>query len=106
MASKILANRLKHVLFEGISNEQFGFLFNQQSLDFIWIAQEGIHSIIVKKLSTMVLKLDMKKAYHRVQWTFLHLVLLQIGLNLNITSWIMGCVVSANFDFSDNSNQT
>lgn len=37
------------------------------------------------------------KAYDCVKWNFLQLVLLQIGLNLNIINWIIGCVTSTNF---------
>jgi hypothetical protein len=39
----------------------------------------------------------MMKAYDRVDWGFLRLVLLQVGLSLEATDWIMGCVSSANY---------
>jgi len=45
----------------------------------------------------LVLKLDLIKAYDRVDWGFLRLVLLQVGLSLETTDWIMGCVTSTNF---------
>lgn len=93
VVSNILANRLKSGLSEEIENERFGFLINCQILDAIGVVKEGIHSIKVKKFSSLVLKIDLNKAYDRVDWTFLRLVLLQIGLNLRITKWIMGCVV-------------
>jgi hypothetical protein len=38
----------------------------------------------------------MMKAYDRVDWSFLRLVLLQIGINLEAIEWIMGCVRSIN----------
>lgn len=50
-----------------------------------------------KKLSALELKLDLMKEYDRVSWNFLILVILQIGLNLEITRWILGCVYLANF---------
>jgi hypothetical protein len=45
----------------------------------------------------MVLKLDLIKAYDIVDWGFLRLVLLHVGLSLEVTNWIMGCVTSANY---------
>ena len=45
----------------------------------------------------MVLKLDLAKAFDRVNWTFLRLLLLHIGIPLIGVNWIMGCVSSACF---------
>ena len=45
----------------------------------------------------MVLKLDLVKAFDRVNWTFLRLLLLQIGIPLISVNWIMGCVTNAYF---------
>ena len=44
-----------------------------------------------------MLKLDLIKAYDRVDWGFLRLVFLQVGLSLEAIDWILGCVTSANF---------
>jgi len=82
---------------KGLSFEHFGFLKNHQILDVMGVAQEGIHSIKVKNKFAMVLKLDLKKAYDMINWTFLHLVLPQLVLNLQITKWIMACVLTTNF---------
>jgi hypothetical protein len=95
--TKIIANRVKTSLSYGISKEQFGFLEGRQITDAIGIVQEVLHSIKVKNIKALVLKLDMIKAYDRVDWGFLRLVLLQVGLSLEATDWIMGCVTSANF---------
>jgi hypothetical protein len=53
------------------------------------VVQEVLHSIKVKNKKALVLKLDLVKAYDRVDWDFLRLVLLQIGLSLEamIGSW-------------------
>ena len=59
--------------------------------------QESIHSIKQKNLSAMVLKLDMEKAYDKVDRSMLHMILLQIGIPLNVTNWIMSCVNSASY---------
>ena len=73
---KIIANIPKKGLSKGLSKEQIGFLFNRQILDALGMAQESIPSIKQKKITTLVLKLDVHKAYDRIDWAFLRLVLL------------------------------
>jgi hypothetical protein len=88
--TKIIDTRIKSFLSKSISKEQFGFLEGRQITDAIGVAQEALHSIKVKKSKALVLKLDMMKSYDRVDWGFLRLVLLHIGLSLEATDWIMG----------------
>jgi hypothetical protein len=65
------------MLSEIIGEEQFGFLHNRQIHD--TIAQEVHHYVKKKNLKAAILKLDLSKAYGRVNWTFLHLVLFRWG---------------------------
>jgi hypothetical protein len=58
----------------------------------ISLAQEAFHSIKVSKISSFVLKLDLSKAYDKVNWTFLRLALIKMGMNLTIVNWIMGYI--------------
>ena len=95
--TKIIASRLKKGLSLGISDEQFGFLENRQITDAIAIAQETIHSIKLKNKKALVLKLDLIKAYDRVDWNFLRCILIQIGLPVEVTNWIMACIPLENF---------
>jgi hypothetical protein len=74
--TKIIAARLKTSLSVGISKEQFGFLEGRQITDVIGVVHEALHSIKVKNIKALVLKLDLVKAYDRVDWGFLRLVLL------------------------------
>ena len=90
--AKTIAQRLKPILSEIITKEQFGFLFNCQIHDAVSLSQELIHTIKRCKSKAFALKLDLSKAYDRVNWTFLRLVLIQIGINLEIVNWITGCV--------------
>jgi hypothetical protein len=104
--TKIIVARIKSSLSVGISKEQFGFLEGRKITDAIGVAQEALHSIKVKNIKALVLKLDLIKAYDRVDWGFLRLVLLQVGMSLEETDWILGCVSSANFVVLINGNPT
>ena len=43
------------------------------------------------------MKLDLVKAYDKVEWDFLRLILLRIALSLEVIKWIMVCVPFVNF---------
>lgn len=59
---------------------------------------ECLHSISKKKKSkSLILKLDLGKAYYCVDWDFLHMVLIQVGFDTQVTRWIMSCVTSQTF---------
>lgn len=99
LISKIIASCMKEVLGRFILAEQFGFLPGKQIMDAAGIVQETIHSIRKKKLSSLVLKLDLEKAFDKVDRYLLHPILVQIRLPQNIVQLIMSCVNSATFLF-------
>jgi len=69
--SKVIARRLKRVLSDKISLEQFGFLEGRQIHEAIGVAQEALHIINTRKLKSAVLKIDLSKAYDRVSWLYI-----------------------------------
>lgn len=95
--SKIIANRTKPILSRSLSEEQLGSFQGRQIQDAIGIVHECLHNIKKNKLKSLVLKLDLQKAYDFINWNLLRMILLQIGLGLKVTSWIMSCVVSTSF---------
>ena len=97
MATKIIAERLKPKISEFISKEQFVFLTNRWILDSIGTTHECIHTIKRKHMSYAIMKFDLAKAYGKVNWDFLSLSLLHIGLPQQVMRWIMSCVSCANF---------
>jgi hypothetical protein len=72
IVSKIIARRVKRILSDRISSEQFGFLEGRQIHEVVGVAQEGLHNIKSKKLKGAVLKIDLSKAYDRVSWLYIH----------------------------------
>jgi hypothetical protein len=94
LISKVIAIRLRPLLVEVVGEEQFGFLPNRQIHDAVAMAQEVLHSIKQKNLKFVMFKLDLSKAFDIVNVMFLCLALLQIGLSVGVTNWVMGCVHS------------
>jgi hypothetical protein len=97
LVSKVIANRIKPVLSRELTCNQLGFLKGRQILDAIGTTQECIHSIKARKQKSLILKLDLRKAYDCVNWDFLRLILVQTGFSLQSIQWIMSCVVSSSF---------
>jgi hypothetical protein len=58
------------------------------------VVQEMLHSFKKSKAKDglMEIKLDLQKAYDRVNWKFLHAVLQNFGFPAKFISWIMECV--------------
>eukprot|EP00253_Pinus_taeda_P025838 PITA_25838 len=95
--AKVIAIRIFPFLSRNISSEQFGFLDGRQIHEAIGVAQEVIHSIRQKKKKGAVLKIDLSKAFDRVSWLYLRMMLTHLGFNYTFTSWIMGCISSVSF---------
>ncbi|XP_071924898.1 uncharacterized protein [Coffea arabica] len=80
IVSKILANRINRVLPHLISPWQAGFVPGRGIVDNILLAQELMGEIDRKLVEpNVILKLDMEKAYDRVEWPFLLFMLRQFG---------------------------
>uniref|UniRef100_A0A803Q0L9 Reverse transcriptase domain-containing protein n=1 Tax=Cannabis sativa TaxID=3483 RepID=A0A803Q0L9_CANSA len=103
--SKVLANRLKLVLSPLISPNQSAFLKGRLISDNILMAQEILHSIKNKKhgrVSWMAVKLDMAKAFDRVEWKFLQKIMEKFGFPTRFIKLIMACITTATFKFNLN----
>ncbi|XP_055814172.1 uncharacterized protein LOC129883562 [Solanum dulcamara] len=78
--SKLLCLRLAPTLPTFISPNQSGFVKNRSISENIMLAQEIIHQIKKPNVGgNVVIKLDMAKAYDRVSWSYICLVLRKMG---------------------------
>ncbi|CAL8151990.1 unnamed protein product [Prunus armeniaca] len=98
--SKTLANRLKKVLPEVISEFQSAFIPNRMILDNVLAAFETVHCLKRRGKTgkkKLILKLDMAKAYDRVEWKFLEQMLRTMGFPIRFIQLIMGCVTTVSY---------
>jgi hypothetical protein len=105
--SKVLANRLKIILPKIISHNQSAFIPGRLISDNVLAAYETLHSMHTRmygKVGYMALKLDMSKAYDRVEWEFLEEVLRRMGFADRWIQLIMKCVSSVTYSVLINGN--
>ncbi|XP_060974183.1 uncharacterized protein LOC133039333 [Cannabis sativa] len=98
--AKVLANRMKLLIDHIISPTQSAFIPGRLISDNIIIAFEVMHYLKRKvhgKKGYMALKLDMSKAYDRVEWGYLQAIMLQMGFDHRWVTLIMACVTSVRY---------
>ena len=105
--SKVLSNRLKVILPRIVSPTQGAFVAGRLISDNLLIAHEMIHGLrtgdkIVEEW--MAIKTDMSKAYDRVEWNFLEILMEKMGFDRVWVRWIMACVSTMSFSVLLNGN--
>ena len=101
LASKTLANRLKNILLAIISDTQIAFVNGRLITDNVLVVFEMMHHINLKKTGTtreMALKLDMSKAYDRVEWARLDKIMEKLGFHSRWRRLMMQCISSVTYD--------
>ena len=82
--SKVLTNKLKKILPCVITKHQSAFAKSRMITDNILVAFESLHymkNISLGKTCYMAVKLDMSKAYERVEWVYLENIMRKMGFN-------------------------
>ncbi|KAL5856995.1 hypothetical protein ACOSQ3_004453 [Xanthoceras sorbifolium] len=99
---KAIANRLRGVLHDVISESQSAFIPGRLISDNAILGFECMHSLkhnTYRNSGALALKLDMSKAYDRVEWGFLEAIMLRLGFSSTWVALSMRCVTSVSFSF-------
>ncbi|KAK6119349.1 hypothetical protein DH2020_046910 [Rehmannia glutinosa] len=108
LASKVLSLRVRSTLPSIISESQSAFVPGRLITDNILVAYEIHHSMKARKhgnLGYMSIKLDMSKAFDRVEWSFILRVLSALGFPNSIVDLIKTCITTTSFSFLLNGTQ-
>ena len=105
---KDFGSKLKPHLDKIIFPGQSAFIPNRWIVENQVIVQEIIHSFKTHKTksSLMAIKLDLQKAYDRVSWEFIHIMLLHLGFNEVFSNWVLSCISSVSFEILVNGGKT
>ena len=81
LIAKVLANRLKKEMGNVVNKAQNTFMEGKQILDASLIANEVIYSMVRRNEKGILCKLDVEKAYDKLNWKFLLMVLRKMGFD-------------------------
>ena len=105
LVSKVIANRLKTILPDLISQNQSAFVPGRLITDNVLVAYELSHFLLNKKKGKegfATVKADMSKAYEHVEWSFLQSMLTKLGFGRAWVELIMKCVTSVRYQIRVN----
>lgn len=100
--AKVLTKRLQPILQNLISANQSAFVPQRAIADNVLITHEALHYLHnskAKKRCYMAVKTDMSKAYDRVEWDFIRLVMERMGFQRVWINWIMQCITTVSYSY-------
>lgn len=98
--TKMLANRLKDVIGDVVSDSQSAFIPGRLITDNVLVASEVLHFLKRKQRGQCgwgALKLDMAKAYDRMEWGYLREIMRCMGFAEDWIKLVMLCVSSVRY---------
>lgn len=96
--TKCITMILRGIMPEIIAPTQSSFIKGRSTQDNIFLLQEVLHSMRVKKrnkVGCMIMKLNLEKAYNKVNWDFLEETLLEFKFPASLVALIMFCARNA-----------
>jgi hypothetical protein len=109
VVSKMLANRLKLLLPDIIAPNQSAFVPGRLITDNILLPYEATHYMQNKRTGSQgfaALKLDMSKAFDRVEWHFLESMMAKMGFERSWINLIMECCSTVKYKININGTLT
>ena len=99
--NKIIVARIKPHLDTLVFPHQTAFILGRKGVDNAIIVQELIHTIGRAKGNRgfMAIKIDLEKAYDRIEWSFIREMLTLFNFPENLIKLIMSCVTSMSTSF-------
>ena len=98
--TKVMNDKLAPFLPDLISGNQSGFVKGKAIADNILLTQELVHFLDVKKgPSNLVLKLDMMKAYEKIEWSFLDYILSKFGFSTTWRMLVMNTLANCHYSY-------
>lgn len=100
-----MTNRLRPLMKIIIDESQCAFVPGRLITDNVLLGFEATHWMRNRKKGKQgfaALKLDMSKAYDRVEWSFLEAIMDKVGFHRSWTSKVMHCVSSVSYSFALN----
>ena len=104
--AKLLANRLRSVISGIIDERQSAFIKDRHILHGVLILNEVVEEALKRKKPVMVFKVDFKKTYDSVSWSFLDYMLIRLGFCLKWRKWIAAWLQSATISILVNGSPT
>ena len=105
----MLVNRLKRWLPQIIDENQCAFVPGRMIFDNIIVAHETLHAMQKRrhgKHGSLAVKLDLSKAYDRIEWRFLQGVMETMGFSAKWIGLVMNCVMSVSYSLVVNGKQS
>lgn len=106
--SNILVNRIRPLINNIISPYQNAFVPKRFIGDNIALAHELLHTMKSKKseMTYMAIKIDLEKAYDKLEWHFIKKALEQSNFRPQLIKWIMVCIESVYYEITINGHIT
>ena len=94
--TKVIVARLRPLLDKLVSPLQTAFIPGRKGVDNAIIVQEIIHTLSKKKgrVGYMAIKIDLEKAYDKLEWNFIRDSLIRANLPTDLIDIIMSCISS------------
>lgn len=106
--SKIISNRLKNLMECVISPAQSAIIPGRLITDNLLLASEVMHymkSHTAGRKGWMAAKIDMSKAFDRMEWSFLEAMMLKMGFHEHFVKLIMRCVSTVEYGIQLNGEE-